>query len=298
MHVMLVQEKRNDVTFLSEGVLVEKSESGHRLKRVKLLGYESQNNRIYVKPEASLYEGAAVNLNHPSWMSGVADVESTIGIVQNVTVEDSGVWGDIVLNPEHRSTKQILWVAENAPKTMGMSHVAFTEDVEDQNKHAGPRLIRVMEVVSVDIVGRPATTKGLFEQEDTQMDEQIKALVAEVADLKVQLAAETAKLAVAEETLRQAREDHEATKQAQVEEKRNTARLAMLAEAGLSEAHEAFVKAVKEAVTDEDAKALIESVATPRKKAKSTEQVETSPKGEVKDYDALLASGAFNYKGA
>ena len=74
----------------------------------------------------------------------------------------------------------------------------------------------------------------------------------------------------------------------------------MLVEAGLGEAHEAFIKAVKEAATDEDAKALIESVKVnvnkPRSRPQSEEQKPSETPAAPKDFEALKAEGLFNYK--
>lgn len=293
---MLTKEAQVHTTLFSEGLVVEKTEDSVRLKRVKLLGYESKNGRRYLQPEASLYEGVKINLDHPEYFSNKS-VRDTIGYAESVEVDETGVWGDVVLNPHHEATAQIVWVAENAPRTMGMSHVAYTDEVDTHEDEDGDEIpiLKVLEVVSVDLVGSPATTNGIFEQkEDTQMKERIEALEAEVKALE-------ASLATAQENLRQEQEAHEATKAAHEQEQKDAARVALLEEHGLGEAHEAFVKAVKEAESDEDALALIESVKPVENKPKSKAQGEAQKPdalGEAKDYEALKESGLFNYKGA
>lgn len=293
---MLTKEAQTHTTLFTEGLVVEKTEDSVRLKRVKLLGYESKNGRRYLQPEASLYEGKKINLDHPEFFTNKS-VRDTIGFAENIEVDEQGVWGDVVLNPHHEHTAAIAWTAEHAPNTMGMSHVAYTEEVEVEEDEDGDiPILKVLEVVSVDLVGSPATTNGIFEQkEDAQMKERIEALEAEVKTL-------TASLATEQENLRQERAAHEATKAAHEQEKRDATRVAMLESAGLAEAHEAFVKAVKEAETDEDAKALIESVKPvenkPKSKAQSEEKKPSEQPTQAKDYEALKAEGLFNYRGA
>lgn len=292
----ITREQFTERHLFQEGLVVERTEEGGILLRgVKLLGYESDNGRRYVKPSPALYEGVKINLDHPDAFTGQASVRDTIGVAEGVVVNDEGVFAGVRLNPHHPNAEQIAWVAENAPMTMGMSHVAYTEEVEEEGDFNGDiPLFEVVKVVSVDLVGRPATTNGMFEQqEDAAMKERIEQLEAEVTALK-------ASLAVAEENTRQATLAHEATKAEYTRESENALRLRLMEDAGLGEAGEALVEAVKNAKDLDAAKALIESITVAKTNApKSKEQREESAADEtpeVKTYEQLKADGGFDYR--
>ncbi len=295
--MVITREQRKDFVSLEGLKITRQAEGEHRsivLSGVKLLGYESKNGRRYVKPSPALYEGVKINLNHPDMFSGLTQVEDTIGFVKGIVVNDEGVFGEVTLNPHHPAAEQIAWVAEHAPHTMGMSHVAQVEELEDEGEFSGDiPLLEVIEVVSVDLVGRPATTNGMFEQqEDTTMKERIEALEAEVTALK-------ASIAVAEENTRQEKLSHEATKAEQLKSESDAERTALLKDAGLGEAGVALVEAVLGAKDLETAKALIESITvTKTNKPKSKSQTEESA-GETKapkSYEQIKADGGLSYK--
>jgi hypothetical protein len=293
----ITREQRKDFVSL-EGLKIQRQAEGEarsiKLSGVKLLGYESKNGRRYVKPSPALYEGVKINLNHPDMFSGLTQVENTIGFTSNITVNEDGVFGDITLNPHHPAAEQIAWVAENAPSTMGMSHVAHVEELEVEGDFSGDiPLLEVIEVVSVDLVGRPATTNGMFEQqEDAPMKERIAELEAEVTALK-------ASIAVAEENTRQEKLSHEATKAEQLKSESDAERKSLLKDAGLEEAGVALVEAVLGAKDLDAAKALIESITVAKtNKPKSKAQTEESAGDKVppKTYEQIKADGGFSYK--
>src|ERR1700734_12585 len=76
------------------------------LRRVKILGYESVNRRRYtpqaVRQDIRLYEG----------------------IMENITVNEDGMFGDLRFNPEHADARSVRWFAENMPDALGLSHNA------------------------------------------------------------------------------------------------------------------------------------------------------------------------------
>ena len=292
---MTTVKEHDKSTVVLEGQVVRTEGAASRITDVKLLGYESRNGHRYVQPEAKLYEGVKVNLDHPTMFAG-SSVTDTIGVVENVQVKDSGVWGDIVLNPSHPNTEQILWAAEHTPTAMGMSHVAQVEDAEiaEDDTDDGIPLLRVVEVISVDIVGRPATTKGFFEEiQENTVDN--KELVERVETLSTENAVLREEIAVAAEQLRQETEAHQATKDAQVAEKVLEGRKALLTKAELSDADETFVEAVLNAETDEKASALIALITKKTKTVKSSEQTEeTDNKDKAKAY-ADIDAATFAY---
>ncbi|MCA9247349.1 MAG: hypothetical protein KDA42_09550 [Planctomycetales bacterium] len=135
---------------------------------VKILGLESKNNRRY-SPQAlgqaiPLYEGARVNVNHPQ---GRADAprayQDRIGTVRNVRLQDDGLYGDFHFNPKHPVAEQLAWDAQHAPENVGFSHNALARTSVKQGQTLVEEIVAVR---SVDLVADPATTRGLFEQQE------------------------------------------------------------------------------------------------------------------------------------
>jgi hypothetical protein len=62
--------------------------------------------------------------------------------------------------------ESILWGAEHAPNIGGMSPVTWGM----HSDQGGEVVIDIMQVDSVDLVDRPATTNGFYERENTDMD--------------------------------------------------------------------------------------------------------------------------------
>lgn len=132
---------------------------------VKILGLESQNGRSY-KPQAladaaKLYEGRPVNIDHVEGRR--RSYRDRIGRLANIQLREDGLYGDLLVNPKHPLTEQLLWDAENAPENVGLSH-----DAQGRTVTRGGRVIveSIQSVRSVDLVAEPATTKGLFESRD------------------------------------------------------------------------------------------------------------------------------------
>jgi|GEM_PF-3305570 len=135
-------------------------EAGRRLLGVTLLGRHSRNGRVYsrasLRDVARLSEGAQVFANH----SGkVRDVRDLIGVIANARVEGDRVRGDLRVLDE-ASWPKLKSIAQRAPHALGFSIDARGEFGPDKRTVA-----RVLELNSVDLVTRPATTAGLFESE-------------------------------------------------------------------------------------------------------------------------------------
>jgi hypothetical protein len=142
------------------------------IRGVKLIGFESRNNRIYppkvLKEAVHLYEGAKVNIDHPDRGPGQERKYSDrFGAIKNVRfVEGQGLYGDFHFNPHHPMTEQVLWDAENNPEALGFSHNATLRLGKPQG---GKEVIEsIVQIRSMDLVADPATTTSLFE---SQMDE-------------------------------------------------------------------------------------------------------------------------------
>lgn len=147
-----------------ESVIREKN----RIKDVHVLGFESKNkkrgksyqySKEAVQEAAPLYEGIDVYVNHTDADTKPRDIRDKIGFIENVYYkEEVGLKGDLVLNEKHDFYEQFIWWADNRPSQIGLSHHAGGVFNRSKGLCESIRVVR-----SVDIVTRPATTKGLFE---------------------------------------------------------------------------------------------------------------------------------------
>lgn len=154
------------------------------LRRVKILGRTSANGRIYtteaMHQAAKLYEGAKVNLDHDKRDSQPdRSVADRLGVLRNVVVEQTGVFGDLHLLMAHPLAAMIIEAAEKMPETLGLSHNAEGK-VRQEEDHVVVESVH--RVHSVDLVQTPATVAGLFES--FQKDHEISQLKSQVAELK------------------------------------------------------------------------------------------------------------------
>lgn len=154
------------------------------VRGVKLIGLSSANGREYL-PEAltaarAMYEGAKVNINHPAKATDPRNYGDRFGCVKNVCVKADGLYGDLHYNPKHPIAEQFAWDAENQPANVGMSHV-----VEGRTANRGGKVVveEIKKVRSVDVVADPATTRGLFEQQEPVDMDELKQLQEQVAKL-------------------------------------------------------------------------------------------------------------------
>ena len=135
---------------------------------VKILGLESKNRRSYPKETivraASLYEGAKVNVDHPTGNpNSPRSYADRMGSLRNVRVgsESQGMFADYHFNPKHALAEQLIWDAEHVPENVGFSHNVEAKTSRGTNGHT--IIEEITRVQSVDLVADPATTRGLFE---------------------------------------------------------------------------------------------------------------------------------------
>jgi hypothetical protein len=153
---------------------------------VKILGFESKNGRSYtpgaLQKAAPLYEGQRVNVNHPAAKDAGKgrEFEARIGEIRNVRfVPESGLYGDFHYLKTHPMAPRVQEAAERMPTAMGFSHNAEGRG----SKRNGRDVIESIErVLSVDLVGDPATTVGLFESEqfETEVEPGLRAAVLQI----------------------------------------------------------------------------------------------------------------------
>lgn len=141
------------------------------IRNVKLLGKLSENGVEYsdsaMEEGVHLYEGVTVNIDHPERDNPKKErgVMESIGFVKDprYNKKDDGIFGDIHYYKTHPYAATLLERARRNPRGFGMSHNADGAYVKANGKTVIERLRTVR---SMDVVGKPATTKGLFESED------------------------------------------------------------------------------------------------------------------------------------
>lgn len=164
---------RETVTHQSDAIQVDAPVG--MVRGIKILGLSSINNRRYtheaISRAAPKYEGAKVNIDHPGEGSGWQgrDFADRFGRIINVRATEQGLFGDLRYNVAHEQAQSFAWWAKNEPGCVGFSHNALGELVELAD---GSTVVEdIIEVFSVDLVGDPASTKGIFEsQQRSNMD--------------------------------------------------------------------------------------------------------------------------------
>lgn len=152
---------------------------------IRILGPESKNGGHYpakVSEQAkSLYEGAAVNLNHRRSLNDDVPVQDRFGRLRNVEPKDNGLSGDLHFNPKHEFAEQFMWACENQPDLYGFSHLA---NVKWKPNADGTRTAEsILKVFSVDLVADPATTSSVRESiQEPPMTLDAKATAAAITD--------------------------------------------------------------------------------------------------------------------
>ena len=157
---------------------------------VKIIGLSSLHNRDYpievLTKAKPLYEGAKVYIDHPSKEKQATSrsYRDGFGELRNVRETADGLRGDLHYNRKHALAEQVAEDAERFPGQFGLS-----QNADGSARKNGKRWVveSIDEVFSVDVVGRPATNKGLFEGADEphgrrRMKTTIRSLVESVED--------------------------------------------------------------------------------------------------------------------
>lgn len=162
------------------------------IRGVKIIGYESANNRSYprevLKRAMPLYEGARVNVNHRKNLGEPRDYQERMGSIRSVREGDGGLYGDLHYNPKHRLAEQLAWDAQNDPGSVGLSPV---HSVTGRRVAGGKLLIESVESVkSVDLVADPATNKTLYEHREEAAVEIKELTLDKLRELRPDLVSE------------------------------------------------------------------------------------------------------------
>lgn len=174
--------RRNNIEFTDNSLLVESDTfsidtANSKISGVKLVGFNSKNNRVYTRKcleEAiGLYEGKPVNANHAREDQEVS-IYDRLGKIQNVRMTDDGIYGDFHFLKTHPMSERILEAASKMPELFGFSHRAMGTL---KSSASGPEEVsKIKNVLSVDLVSDPATTKSLMESkmQNIKEDEEMK----------------------------------------------------------------------------------------------------------------------------
>ncbi|MFO0788182.1 MAG: hypothetical protein U0805_01920 [Pirellulales bacterium] len=136
------------------------------IRGVKLIGPKSRNGREYAESAldnaVELYEGAKIYANHPRRQDVGEDrpLDDWVGVVRRPRRLPDGIYGDVELRKESKHFRGIVEMAKRFPNHVGFSHVA---DGESEMRGNTEFVTRIREVLSVDLVTEPATTRGIFE---------------------------------------------------------------------------------------------------------------------------------------
>jgi len=153
------------------------------IRGVKILGRTSRNQRVYapgaLHAAARLYEGLAVNVDHPHGRTPAAprQVAEGLGWLSAIRVTDEGVYGDLHYLRSHPQAEMIVEAAERNPWRFGLSHNAEGRVVKQGQEWVVESVERVH---SVDVVQSPATNRGLFESCDPSAPPTLRELCARV----------------------------------------------------------------------------------------------------------------------
>lgn len=133
---------------------------------VKVCGNESRNRRHYpedvLEAAVGLYEGVSVYLDHGTESGEERPLDTHFGNLQNVRIENGELYADLHYLTRHEKAEAIAERAEKFPRNFGLSHDAAIDGVFENGIQ---KVIEIEEVHSVDLVTRPATNQGIFEQE-------------------------------------------------------------------------------------------------------------------------------------
>lgn len=159
------------------------------MEDVKIVGLQApKKNRRYepqaLKEAANLYERTKVNLNHQSKEDREPrKIEDRIGLLEGVYFkEGDGLYAKTFrFNPKHPAAESLAWWAEYEPSGVGFSHVVKG----DARLIGGTEVVEsIREVMSVDLVADPATTRGLFESEEPMEGDDVKFEALTIDEIK------------------------------------------------------------------------------------------------------------------
>jgi hypothetical protein len=152
------------------------------IRAAKVLGTLSRNNRRYPTEVLArchrLYESARVYVDH-DYSGKTRPLGQLAGELRSVAYRADGIYADVHCLKETGAGRIVLEAADKMPDKFGLSPMHLIDVVKGSD---GLETVReIVEVHSVDAVTNPATTKGLFEEEQPMPDEPAPAPAAPTA---------------------------------------------------------------------------------------------------------------------
>lgn len=147
------------------------------IRGVRILGLESANGRSYlregVRKAIGLYEGKAVNIDHPSKPGEATPFARRFGWLEGVKEDtDGGLRGNLRFIPTHERAADLCWAAKNRPELFGLSHNASGKT----RRENGREIVESIDAVhSVDLVADPASVSSL--KESKTMKRKVRDLI-------------------------------------------------------------------------------------------------------------------------
>lgn len=115
--------------------------------------------------DVNKFHNSKSNIDHQPDPNG-AVYGVRFGRVFNPRVGTDGIYADYRYNPEHKHARDFAWWVDNDPTAIGFSIDAMSKIERRSNGKIG--IVGFKKVNSVDVVGDPASTKGVFESKMNQ----------------------------------------------------------------------------------------------------------------------------------
>lgn len=165
--------KITEHTFSDETLQVD--ESAGVIYNVRILGRQSVNGREYsdraLEDAARLYSGADIYIDHlRDKKPGSVDrgLLEGFGVMNNPRRHGDEVRGDLHYLKSHEAAGPIVERAKRFPKSFGLSHDAEGSMGKAKTREGKDVVESLTAVRSIDLVKRPATNRGLFEDQPTE----------------------------------------------------------------------------------------------------------------------------------
>lgn len=140
------------------------------ISNVCMLKQESLNNRFYSEKALSslvkLGKEAPVKsfIDHAMWEG--QSVLKLLGEFSNLRKHKGAVYGDLSILEKSEAKEMIFDIAENAPHLAGFS-ISARGEFEEEPDNKGREVVKELVAIrSCDLVGEPATTNSLWEQQN------------------------------------------------------------------------------------------------------------------------------------
>ncbi|MFI4875959.1 MAG: hypothetical protein ACIALR_11495 [Blastopirellula sp. JB062] len=148
------------------------------IRQVQICGPLSRNGRDYsqaLDSAAPSYEGVKVNIDHGFAPGEERSFFAGFGVIRHARRQGDAIYGDLHFLKSHELAELVCERAERFPETFGLSHDA---DIDGYVDGAGIfQVTKITAVRSVDLVGDPATGRGIFESERNGMKKTMAAWI-------------------------------------------------------------------------------------------------------------------------